>query len=69
MRYKVSIGRSSWDTKVKDILGDSFEFMSTDLTDHATLRDILSHRTGLVPENYGLISGYSKSITRAYMAK
>ncbi|XP_064606865.1 uncharacterized protein LOC135471529 [Liolophura sinensis] len=61
--------QSSWDTKVSYILGDSFKFTSTDLTDHATLRDILSHRTGLVAENYGLIAGYNKSITRAYMAK
>ncbi|XP_064597703.1 uncharacterized protein LOC135464140 [Liolophura sinensis] len=60
---------STWDTKVKDILGDSFKLSTEDLTNGVTIRDLLSHKTGLAAGIYGIFRGYSKNITAARMVK
>ena len=44
-------GRFNWTTRVRDILGDDFRFATEDLTEHATLRDLLSHRLGTPTHN------------------
>ena len=43
--------RLSWDTPVRDFLGDQFYFGDAMRSKYATLRDILSHRMGLPSNN------------------
>lgn len=46
-----SDGKLTWDTKVKDILGPTFQLATEELTKEVTLRDLLSHRSGLSSGN------------------
>ena len=48
---KESGGAYNWSTPVREILGDDFRFATDDMTQHATLRDLLSHRLGTPTHN------------------
>ncbi|XP_060560761.1 uncharacterized protein LOC132720615 [Ruditapes philippinarum] len=57
-----------WDTKVHDILGSDYEFIDEYRSKETTLRDLLSHRTGLARLDIGLFSGFPKSLSRAQLS-
>ncbi|KAL3878770.1 hypothetical protein ACJMK2_031101 [Sinanodonta woodiana] len=59
----------TWNSKVSDILGEGFSFPDNVRTTMTTLRDILSHRTGLSGLDYGMISGYLPELTRSEMTR
>lgn len=60
-----SICRMNFTAKVTDILGPRYEFVDSYRTKELTLRDLLSHRTGLARLDYaGTVAGISKSISR-----
>ena len=48
---KESGGAYNWSTPVREILGDDFRFATDDMTQHATLRDLLAHRLGTPTHN------------------
>ena len=52
-----------------DILGPDFEFIDNLRTTELTLRDLLSHRTGLARLDIGLLAGEPDSVSRAAMSK
>ncbi|KAK3599542.1 hypothetical protein CHS0354_006677 [Potamilus streckersoni] len=58
----------TWNSKISDIL-EGFSFPDTVRTTMTTLRDILSHRTGLSGLDYGMISGYPTELTREEMTR
>lgn len=41
------VKRFDWYTKVKDILPYEWQLMDEDATEHATIRDVLSHQSGM----------------------
>ena len=43
----VEDGRTTWDAKVRDIMGDGFHFSNFTLTEEMSVLDVLSHRMGL----------------------
>ncbi|XP_041357398.1 uncharacterized protein LOC121374361, partial [Gigantopelta aegis] len=47
MQLEESQRRYTWDSKVSDILGKDFKFIDEERTRETTLKDILTHRTGL----------------------
>ncbi|XP_045184047.2 D-aminopeptidase-like [Mercenaria mercenaria] len=53
-----------WNAKVHDILGPDYEFIDEYRSKEMTLRDMLSHRTGLARLDIGVFSGYPADITR-----
>ncbi|XP_053386925.1 uncharacterized protein LOC123542314 [Mercenaria mercenaria] len=53
-----------WNAKVHDILGPNYEFIDEYRSKEMTLRDMLSHRTGLARLDIGIFSGYPADITR-----
>ena len=57
----------SWETPVVDILGPDFRLGDDYITQHVTLRDLLSHRTGLAPNNIPIFTGSPDSMTRALL--
>ncbi|XP_046575843.1 penicillin-binding protein 4-like [Haliotis rubra] len=69
MMIDESNGSLTWTSKVKDILGQDFEFVDEQRTREGTLRDLLSHRTGLQPAVLTLFAGFAKNFTRADFAK
>ncbi|KAL4230949.1 hypothetical protein ACF0H5_011322 [Mactra antiquata] len=48
----------TWTTKVSDILGPEYEFIDELRTKETTVRDLLSHRTGLARLDIGLMAGF-----------
>ena len=55
----------NWTAKVTDILGPTYEFVDPYRTKELTLRDLLSHRTGLARLDFGATgAGISKSVSR-----
>ncbi|KAL3878902.1 hypothetical protein ACJMK2_031228 [Sinanodonta woodiana] len=58
----------SWTSKLFDILGDDFQFIDPVRTSQTTLRDILSHRTGLA-NTLGSLCGYPSGLTRKDMTR
>ncbi|KAH3843705.1 hypothetical protein DPMN_117234, partial [Dreissena polymorpha] len=58
-----------WTAKVMDILGPEYGFVDDYRTRESTLKDLLSHRTGLDGLEIGVISGYPKSVTREELCK
>ncbi|KAL3878901.1 hypothetical protein ACJMK2_031227 [Sinanodonta woodiana] len=58
----------SWTSKLSDILGNDFEFIDPVRTSQTTLRDILSHRTGLA-NTLGSLCGYPSGLTRKDMTR
>ncbi|XP_025081576.1 uncharacterized protein LOC112556622 isoform X2 [Pomacea canaliculata] len=55
----------SWDTRVKDILGPDFQLVTSEVTQEVTLRDLLSHRSGLSSGNLAVRSTYPQGWTKA----
>eukprot|EP00058_Branchiostoma_floridae_P017276 XP_002602764.1 hypothetical protein BRAFLDRAFT_93710 [Branchiostoma floridae] len=60
-------GNVSWDTVLTDILGPSFKFRDRFRTEEATLRDLLTHKTGL--ENLGFVIRMVENIDRSELAR
>ncbi|XP_076446917.1 uncharacterized protein LOC143284148 [Babylonia areolata] len=60
-------GRFKWQTPVVDILGKDFEFTNEQLTSQVTLKDLLTHRTGLDSTNIPLFAG--SNMTRDQFAQ
>ncbi|XP_078618649.1 uncharacterized protein LOC144886099 [Branchiostoma floridae x Branchiostoma japonicum] len=58
----------TWDTPLVDILGRDFRFQDEFLTKKTTLRDVLSHRTGLQRFSLQLLQ-YGMDIDRAEFAR
>ncbi|XP_041357397.1 uncharacterized protein LOC121374360 [Gigantopelta aegis] len=56
----------SWNSKLTDILGSDLKLFDSQIRKQATLKDILTHRTGLLPADMGLFSGIIENITRAH---
>ena len=52
-----------WDTNVRTILGPDFELYNDELTYQVTLRDLLSHRTGLPGNFVPMMAGYPNITT------
>ena len=53
-----------WSVPFIDALGQGYEFVDVYWTDKLTLRDLLSHRTGLAGLDGALDSGIPKSIVK-----
>jgi CubicO group peptidase (beta-lactamase class C family) len=53
---------------VNDILGSDYEFIDEYRSKETTLRDLLSHRTGLARLDIGLFSGFPKSLSRKQLS-
>ncbi|XP_014772360.1 putative uncharacterized protein DDB_G0282133 [Octopus bimaculoides] len=58
----------TWDTPVKEYIKD-FEFTDEERTDHMTLKDMLSHRTGMPGYFQPLLYGFPKNVTRAQFSR
>ncbi|XP_067661439.1 uncharacterized protein [Haliotis asinina] len=69
MMIDESNGSLTWTSKVKDVLGSDFEFVNEARTQETTLRDLLSHRTGLQTANLALFAGFAENFTSADLAK
>ena len=59
----------NWSVPVTDILGQGYEFVDIYRTKELTLRDLLSHRTGLAGLDGVLDSGIPKTISRMEYCK
>ncbi|WAR28087.1 GIGA6-like protein [Mya arenaria] len=59
----------AWTAKISDILGSEYGFIDDYRTRKTTLRDLLSHRTGLANPDIGLMSGFPPSISREDLCK
>ena len=55
--------------KVTAILGPDFQFVDPYRTKELTLRDLLSHRTGLASLDFGSLSGFPASMTTVDFCK
>jgi CubicO group peptidase (beta-lactamase class C family) len=66
--FALNTFRLDWNTKVHDILGSDYEFIDEYRSKETTLRDLLSHRTGLARLDIGLFSGYPKSLSRKQLS-
>ncbi|WAR28085.1 GIGA6-like protein, partial [Mya arenaria] len=58
-----------WKTTVSDILGSEYGFIDDYRTRETTLRDLLSHRTGLANPDIGFMAGFPPSLSREDMCK
>ncbi|WAR28017.1 GIGA6-like protein [Mya arenaria] len=58
-----------WTAKISDILGKEYGFIDDYRTRETTLRDLLSHRTGLANPVSGIMAGFPPSITREDLCK
>lgn len=59
----------TWDTRMADILGPEFQLATEELTREVTLRDLLSHRTGLSSGNLAVRATFPQGWTRAHLVK
>lgn len=64
MSHRVSClaSRYDWDSPVKDILPE-FQLETDFLSHHVTLRDLLTHRTGIPGHFVALMAGYSQELS------
>ncbi|XP_046368648.2 penicillin-binding protein 4-like [Haliotis rufescens] len=69
MMLDESNGSLTWTSKVKDVLGPDFAFVDKERTKETTLRDLLTHRTGLHPSVLPLFAGLDPNLTRTDFAK
>ncbi|WAR28088.1 GIGA6-like protein [Mya arenaria] len=60
---------NAWTAKLSDILGSEYGFIDDHRTRETTLRDLLSHRTGLASPDNGFMAGFPPSISRADLCK
>ncbi|XP_060579581.1 gigasin-6-like isoform X2 [Ruditapes philippinarum] len=58
----------NWNTKVHDLLGPKYEFIDKYRSKEMTLKDMLSHRTGLAALPIVLDAGYPESVTRKQLS-
>ena len=58
-----------WTSKVQDILGVDYRFANDYRTEETTLKDLLSHRTGLARLDIGYMAGFPEIRSRAELAK
>ncbi|KAH3843701.1 hypothetical protein DPMN_117230 [Dreissena polymorpha] len=58
-----------WTAKVMEILGPEYGFVDEYRTRESTLKDLLSHRTGLDGHEFGVISGYPETVSREELSK
>ncbi|XP_052784696.1 uncharacterized protein LOC128220368 isoform X3 [Mya arenaria] len=58
-----------WTAKISDILGSEYGFIDDYRTRETTLRDLLSHRTGLASPDIGFMAGFPSSISREDLCK
>ncbi|XP_070197671.1 uncharacterized protein [Littorina saxatilis] len=56
-------GKYAWTTPVSDILGEDFAFIDDQLTRHVTIKDLLTHRTGLQATNIPLFANLPNGMT------
>ncbi|XP_046559560.1 uncharacterized protein LOC124268258 [Haliotis rubra] len=68
MMIDESNGSLTWTSKVKDVLGPDFAFVDEERTRETTLRDLLSHRTGLQPAVLPSFAGFDPNFTRTEFA-
>ncbi|XP_067661436.1 uncharacterized protein [Haliotis asinina] len=68
MMIDESNGRLTWTSKVKDVLGTDFAFVDEERTRETTLRDLLTHRTGLQPAVLPSFAGFDPNFTRSDLA-
>ncbi|WAR28024.1 GIGA6-like protein, partial [Mya arenaria] len=61
--------RLQWTAKISDILGSEYGFIDDYRTRETTLRDLLSHRTGLASPDIGFMAGFPSSISREDLCK
>ena len=61
--------RLTWTAKVTDILGSDYEFIDAYRTKELTIRDLLSHRTGLARLDFGVDPVFPKNLTRTKLCK
>lgn len=54
----------NWSTKISDIVGSQKTFIDDIRTTETTVRDLLSHRTGLANPWTGLCAGIPLNMTR-----
>lgn len=59
----------TWDTPVRDILGDDFQLYDDTLTSLATVGDLLSHRLGLPGYFLPLLAGSFRNKSRKDMSR
>ncbi|XP_046368721.2 penicillin-binding protein 4-like [Haliotis rufescens] len=69
MMLDESNGGLTWTSKVKDVLGPDFAFVDEERTRETTLRDLLTHRTGLHPAVPPLFAGLDHNLTTTEFAK
>jgi hypothetical protein len=68
-RICISLFRYTWDSKLTDILGPDFRLGDDLRSSRTTLKDILSHRTGLPGMFWPVVAGYRNNVTRADFSK
>lgn len=59
----------TWSTKIIDILGPAYRFVDDYRTRELTLKDVLSHRTGLAALHLDLLAGVPHNISRDEFAR
>ncbi|XP_046368649.2 penicillin-binding protein 4-like [Haliotis rufescens] len=64
-----SNGSLTWTSKVKDVLGPDFAFVDEERTRETTLRDLLTHRTGLQSSVMPIFAGFARNYTRTEFSK
>ncbi|KAL4230393.1 hypothetical protein ACF0H5_010775 [Mactra antiquata] len=60
-----SYSNFTWDTKIKDILGPKFQLSDDIRTQHANIRDLLSHKIGTPANFHALLVGFPGTMSRA----
>ncbi|KAK2160394.1 hypothetical protein LSH36_134g03016 [Paralvinella palmiformis] len=61
--------RINWDTPIVNILGNDFKLYNKTLTDNISLRDLLSHRTGVPGYFLPLLAGLPENVTRKELVR
>ncbi|KAH3821845.1 hypothetical protein DPMN_123613 [Dreissena polymorpha] len=64
-----SCSRLDWTARVIDILGPEYGFVDEYRTRESTLKDLLSHRTGVDSIDVGILAGYPKTVSREQLCK
>ena len=55
--------RFSWNSRVADIVGSEYRLFNDYLTSHITLKDILTHRSGLASINIPIFAAFQENMT------
>jgi len=58
-----------WTAKIADIMGPDYGFIDGYRTSQMTLRDLLTHRTGLARLDIGLLQGFPDALSREQFSK